>query len=82
RKPEQESQGLNAVASARRELSARGQRKRLCKAQTDNEIYISLTEQRDKEHERVLFMENGSKEPLAAFYRDTEKAQGTTCVWG
>ena len=71
----------NATASARGTQSARAQGKKLSRPKTTIEHKIHMEDQNDSEHERVVFIDDNTGEPVHALYRKTEKAEPMSHLW-
>ncbi|CAD6585007.1 MAG: hypothetical protein ASARMPRED_001978 [Alectoria sarmentosa] len=71
----------NATASARGTQSARAQGKKVSRATITMDHKIHMEDQIDSHHERVVFIDNNTGEPVHALYRKTEKAEPMAHLW-
>ena len=71
----------NPIAQARGTLSAIKKGKKVSNHKILKETVIPLDDRNDKEHEKVVFIDDNSKEPVLALYRKTEGAEPMATLW-
>ncbi|CAF9930926.1 MAG: hypothetical protein ALECFALPRED_004760, partial [Alectoria fallacina] len=71
----------NQTASQRGTMSAKAQGKKVSKQKVITETFIPMVEPSDGNHERVVFIDNDTKEPVYALYRKTEEAEPMAHLW-
>ena len=71
----------DGTASLRGTLSAKAQGKKSSKAKIITEMVIPMEDQQNTEHERVVFLDNVTREPILQLYRKTEAAEPMADLW-
>ena len=71
----------NATASVRGSFAAKTQGKKTSKQKVVKEVLVPMKDPVDTQHERVVFVDNETNEPVMQLLRKTEKAEPMSSLW-